>query len=69
MESDRDERLAETVEEVERRLATAFRLLVEAHRLIQELAAAPTPERLEQARAWVARYEEAFGDEEERRPS
>ena len=50
-----------TAEEIERRIATGLALLVDAHRLLQELAIAPTPER--QARAWVERYEAAFGDQ------
>jgi hypothetical protein len=60
-EPEREAIVAETTEEIERRLALAFSLLVEAHRLLQELAVASTPERQEQARAWVERYERAFG--------
>ena len=61
--TDRSEIAAEVAEEIDRRLAIAFGLLVEAHRLLQELTVSPTPDRREQARAWVRRYEETFRDE------
>jgi hypothetical protein len=43
-----------------RRLATAFGLLVEAHRILQEVATAGSSARRDSARAWIARYEEEF---------